>query len=126
LDPVRVLLVDDEEEPRELARSALERLRVHVVTADGSEAALAVLAEHDFDAVVSDLWMGQRDGFALAEAVRLRHAEAPQLIALSNLPLFAAWERARLSGYDAYIQKPVSDAQLSRTLRQVLGRRRFA
>lgn len=126
MQPVSVLLVDDEDEPRELAEEALRRLGVEVVTADGSEAALAALDQRSFDVVVSDLWMGERDGFALAEAVRHKHAKAPQLVALSNLPLFAAWERARLAGFDAYIQKPAGEAQLSRTLRQLLRGRKLA
>ena len=65
----RVLVVDDDEQVRHTFRRVLETLGLRVVTAEDAAAALAVLADADFDLLITDLKMAGMDGLALTREV---------------------------------------------------------
>jgi PAS domain S-box-containing protein len=113
---MRVLVVDDEDEARELAARSLERSGADVVAVDGSAAAMARLERESFDAVVSDLLMGAGDGYGLARTVQGRLSAPPPMIALSSLAPDHAWEPARRAGFRSFVQKPTTDEQLARAV----------
>jgi CheY-like chemotaxis protein len=119
---LRVLLVDDEDDPLVLAAQTLSRLGLSVTTATSMEDALRALGEYRFDVVISDLSMGEHTGFDLAKAIRALRSDKLPLLALSNLPLPTTIERARSAGFDGYIQKPAQVESLRRALEDVLSK----
>ncbi len=59
----RVLIVDDEEELREIGKVYFSKYCSHVTVADSARAGLGLLEKHDFDLVISDIKMPEIDGF---------------------------------------------------------------
>src|SRR6266850_1938290 len=88
LDGVHVLVVDDEEDPRELFRDVLELAGARVSVAASARAALAAIEREVPDVLVSDIMMPSEDGYWLINAVReFRHATGrrhPKALALTG------------------------------------------
>lgn len=74
-----ILVVDDEPDHRSLARRVMERGGHTVMAARDAAEALEVMAEHDVELVVTDLFMPGMDGLELAEQV---HAEHPDVVCI--------------------------------------------
>ena len=82
----RILVVDDDDNLREILSATLgERGRVVDAAADGVEA-LALLSQHHYDVILSDLRMPGLDGPALYEALRtMRHTTTiPRVIFMTG------------------------------------------
>jgi len=125
---LRVLLVDDNEINALLGRAVLEHLGHEVILATDGAAALAALDEaraagRPFAAVLMDLHMPGLDGFATIRALRAAEpAEArPTLVvALTADGTPAAAERARSSGADATMVKPIDRARLAELMKRAM------
>jgi CheY-like chemotaxis protein len=70
LDGLKVLVVDDEPDARELLRLVLIAARAEVITAGSASEGLALLSAERPDVLVSDIGMPERDGYHLVQAVR--------------------------------------------------------
>ena len=79
---LRVLVVDEDPDVRDLTTTFLERADDAISTeaVDGGAAALDRLEAAAFDAVVSDLRMPKMNGIELAEAVRERYPDLPFVV----------------------------------------------
>ena len=79
---IRVLHVDDDADFAALAATLVERRadRFDVETAPGASEALDRLTAADFDCVVSDYDMPERNGIEFLEAVRETHPEVPFIL----------------------------------------------
>jgi signal transduction histidine kinase/ActR/RegA family two-component response regulator len=116
LHGVRVLLVDDEEDARELFRHVLGHAGAAVETAASVEEALRVLSSERFDVLVGDIGMPDRDGYALIDAIRShpdRHVREMRAIAVTSYAGDHYRARAISAGYDEYISKPVEPGRLA-------------
>jgi DNA-binding response OmpR family regulator len=80
---VRVLVVDDEPYILKLLGHMLSKFGAETVTADGP-AALRLLAERDFDVVLSDVQMPEVDGFAVLECARRLRPGATRVLMSAN------------------------------------------
>ena len=119
----RVLVVDDEENSRESVAATLRHLGADVRTAAGADEALRIVEEVRPDAVLSDVRMPARDGFALLESVR---AVDPHL-SIVLMSAFASIEDAVAAmriGAEHYIAKPIRWVELSRVIGAAIRRRR--
>ena len=110
-----VLIVDDEEDARDLLRIVVESCGAHVQVASSVTEALVTLETEHVDLVVSDIGMPQQDGYDLIGAVR-SHAD-PRKAALPAIALtaFAGAEdrtRALLAGFNLHMSKPVELSEL--------------
>src|SRR5207248_10967526 len=76
LDGLRVLVVDDHEDARELIRTVLQQCGADVVVATGADEALDALERLRVDLLVSDLAMPGSDGYDLIRRVRARERAA--------------------------------------------------
>ena len=117
LSGVRVLVVDDEPDARELAERILRNAHAEVRSAASAGEALRLLASARPDILVSDIGMPDVDGHALLAQVRT-HANNSDLPALA-LTAFARPEdrqRALASGFQAYLVKPLDPAELLATV----------
>jgi signal transduction histidine kinase/ActR/RegA family two-component response regulator len=116
LDGVRVLLVEDEPDARELVARLLEDSRAQVCAVSSASEALDALAENVVDVLVSDIGLPGMDGCEMLR--RLRHGVPP--CAAANVPAvaltaFAGPEnRSRVldAGYNEHLAKPFEPAKL--------------
>jgi len=115
LKGLRVLVVDDDADARELLQVALRQYGAEVETAVSVDDALARLETHCPDVLVSDIEMPEATGYELIR--RLRRSEDPELRRLPAVALtaYARTEdrvRALISGFQTHVPKPVEPAEL--------------
>lgn len=103
---LNVLIVDDEPDIRGFLETILSDAGAQVAGAASTREALAEVARHRPDVVLSDLAMPERDGYDFLHAFRASGATAP-VIALTALASPADRARALQAGFDDYIVKPV-------------------
>ncbi|HEX8293113.1 MAG TPA: PAS domain S-box protein [Pyrinomonadaceae bacterium] len=115
LDGLRVLVVDDEDDARQLISTGLGQCGAEVVTASSARAALEALAGSKFDVLVSDIGMPGEDGYELIRRVRaLPHAAGGRTPAVA-LTAYARTEdrlRAMRAGFEIHVSKPVELTEL--------------
>jgi len=117
-----ILICDDEAD----IRAAMRRtLRGFLVTeADSAQAALAILREREFDAVVSDFSLGQgRDGLEVLQYVRVSQPSAIRFLVTGNTDLQVAIRALNEGSVHRYFMKPWDDDQVRYALQLELHRR---
>lgn len=114
---MRILLAEDNQMNLELFIAALER-DGHTVTAerDGVRARDRALAE-DFDLIVLDIQLPRLDGDAICRALRAAGRGKP-IVALSASALPEQVDRGLRAGFDAYLTKPITPADLRAAVRR--------
>ncbi|MDB4932829.1 MAG: Chemotaxis protein methyltransferase CheR, partial [Myxococcaceae bacterium] len=115
LSGLRVLVVDDEPDARELVQSILEQCNAVVTTASSAGEAFALLRAAPPDVLLSDIGMPGEDGYALIRRVRaLSPAQGGRTPAVA-LTAFARMEdrtRALMEGFSSHLAKPVEPQEL--------------
>src|SRR5262245_46163134 len=116
----RILVVEDQEDNRQILRDLLTSADFEVIEAEDGEAGLAAAA-HRPDLILMDVQLPGIDGY---EATRKIKADA----ALSAIPVIGVTyglagdaEQARSPGCDAFIAKPYSPRQLLAKVREYLS-----
>ena len=118
-----VLVVDDEASVRNLVRTTLELDGWDVTTADDGDAAI-VAAEQAPDAIVLDVMMPGKDGFAvLTELRQTPHGRASAIVLLTAKALPGDIYRGTKLGADLYVTKPFDPVQLAERLLFIVLRR---
>jgi CheY-like chemotaxis protein len=115
LNGIKVLVVDDDEDAREMLRAALNSYGAEVITTPGASQALDALASENIDVLVSDINMPEIDGYELIRRVRAMKPEQGGRIPAVALTAYARAEdrlRALQSGYQTHVPKPVEPAEL--------------
>ncbi|MDB5296696.1 MAG: rpfC, partial [Phycisphaerales bacterium] len=122
---VRVLVVDDEPDARELVRRVLASCRALVMTAGSVAEALALVADERPDVLVSDIEMPVEDGYGLIRRVRALGAARGGAVPALALTAYARTEdrvRAVYAGFQAHVPKPVEPAELITMVANLAGR----
>lgn len=111
----RILVVDDEEDSRNLIVRALTQKFATVLTADSAEAALVVLRSQQVDLLISDIGMPGTDGYALIRKVRsfLPPGDLPAL-AVTAYATATDREKVMAAGFDQHLAKPIDPTALQR------------
>ncbi|MCC7233095.1 MAG: response regulator transcription factor [Bacteroidia bacterium] len=78
-NPIRILLVEDEEHLQEAIRLNLELEGYKVVTAGTGTEAVKIFKQERFNLVVLDVMLPEMDGFSVCEAIRLTNSTVPVL-----------------------------------------------
>jgi signal transduction histidine kinase/ActR/RegA family two-component response regulator len=115
LEGLRVLVVDDERDARELLTAVLTQSGAEVTAAATVAEAIAALRRADFHLLVSDIEMPDEDGYALIRQVREMEqprARKTPAIALTAHARFADRMRALSAGFQMHVPKPVQPAEL--------------
>ena len=121
LDGVRILLVEDTDDTRELLAFALEHCAAVVTTASSAAEALEAFRRDRPQILVTDLAMPYHDGYWLLREVRaLEPAAAIPAVALTAFTERYSRDQVLAAGFDAFIAKPIDPTDLCRALRQVL------
>jgi signal transduction histidine kinase/CheY-like chemotaxis protein len=115
LSGVKVLVVDDEPDARQLVQQILSYLGADVLAAENADTALELLRGEAADVLVSDIGMPDVDGFELIRRVRA-HPDAAvsgvKAIALTAFTRSDDQSRALSEGFDAFLSKPVDASML--------------
>lgn len=111
---LRALLVDDEEDTRELTARVLRNAGAEVVCVVDAASALARIDVERFDFIVSDLMMPGTTGWDLARTIRTRYGTRVPLLAVTSLSGSDEVARARAAGFDAFLTKPLEEQGLLR------------
>jgi PAS domain S-box-containing protein len=124
LSGLTILVVDDEDDSREVMKIFLEQRGARVVTAASSAEALDRFRESRPDFLLSDIGMPGEDGYALIRKIRLIEEEGRSIPAIA-VTAFARPEdrsRALASGFDDHISKPVEPGEIVELVRGLAGR----
>ncbi len=123
LDGIRVLLVDDDMDTRDVLGLALTQFGAVVTTAEAAEAALKALGDTEPDVVVIDIAMPDEDGYVLVGRIRSLLAARGRMVPAIAVTAYATPEdrdRARRAGYDVHLAKPVDGTRLAEVIAQLL------
>ena len=111
---LRILVVDDEPAVRDAVSMALRRAGHDPVAVRNGRDGLAALENGGFDAVVTDIFMPQRDGVELIRALRGAARPVP-VLAMSGGSAYGAdavLPMARMLGAQATLRKPFLPSEL--------------
>ena len=125
LDGLRVLVVDDEPDARDLIRQLAAGLPRRGAHRGSAPEALAMLQRLHPDLLVSDIGMPERDGYELMRDIRALGPENGGRTPAIALTAFARSEdrtRAMLAGYQIHVSKPIEPHELLATVASVAGR----
>ncbi len=122
---IRVLLVEDNDANRVLAKHLLERLKIDVACAINGEQALAKVQEEDFELVLMDLQMPTMDGYTAARSIRAlpdpRFQHLP-IVALTAAVVRGIEEKVRAAGMNDYVAKPINPEILAAKIEEYVQR----
>ncbi|MBI3558155.1 MAG: PAS domain S-box protein, partial [Deltaproteobacteria bacterium] len=125
LEGLRILLVDDEANAREVFSFMLQSFGGEVKTAASAAEALERFNEFKPDVVVSDIAMPLEDGYSLVSKIRALKSKRRNTPALA-LTAYAAREdvqRAYKAGFQAHVAKPVEANKLALAIAKIVGRK---
>jgi CheY-like chemotaxis protein len=104
-----VLIVDDNPDTCDLFRTVLEQYGASVVVAQSVADAVQAFRRCPAHAVITDIRLGDSDGYELLDAIRKCNAEYRGITPVVALTGYASPEdeaRAITTGFDAYLCKP--------------------
>lgn len=130
-EQARVLLVDDEENILRSLQRILRREPWELTTASSGEQALAAMAEHKYDLVISDARMPGMDGPTLLAEIRRKYPWCIRILLTGYADITSTIKAINDGQIYRYISKPWDDDELRLTIRQALAfqyseRRRLA
>jgi len=123
---VKLLVVDDEPDARELLRTVLELEGARVQVAGSVRDALAAISKDRPDLVISDIGMPAEDGYALLAKLRALPSEVGGDVPAVALTAHAAAddaERSRAAGYECHLAKPIEPPSVVAALAALIARR---
>ena len=125
LQGLKVLVVDDEADTRELISEVLKECGSEVIMSCSAAEALEALEQHRPDILISDLGMPDEDGYSLISKIRSLPPERGGQIPAAALTAYArAEDRMRVlrSGFQFHLPKPVDSAELVTVVASLAGR----
>jgi CheY-like chemotaxis protein len=126
LSGLRILVVDDERDARDVLTTMLSQCQAHVKAAAPAADALVVLTEWQPDVLVSDIEMPETDGYTFIRGVRAREARHGRYIPAVALTAHAKVQDRLLAmeaGFQTHVSKPVDLTELALAVSTVAGRR---
>ena len=112
---VRVIVVDDEQDARDLVTAVLEQAGAVVTSVGSADEAMHAIHERPPSLLVSDIGMPGEDGYALIARVRALPAESGGRVPAVAVTAFTRDDdraRALRAGYTAHVAKPIDPAEL--------------
>lgn len=114
LEGLRVLVVDDDADNCNLIAFILESAGARVMTAASTVEALQVMGQFEPNLLISDIAMPEVDGYSLIRRVRTLDLPlgAIPAIAVTAMDVQEGRKLAFMSGFEAYLMKPVEPTEL--------------
>jgi DNA-binding response OmpR family regulator len=119
-----ILVVDDDDFVRASFANELTAAEYEVATAENGEAALALLAESDFDAALVDIRMPGIDGLTVVKEGLEIAPETRMIVITGYASIDTAVEALRYGAYD-YLRKPCRSRELIATVARAVENRRL-
>ncbi len=132
----RVLLVEDDDDSRNLLSLILGRYGAEVTPTASSAEALDSFMQKTPDVVISDIGMAEEDGYELIRKLRMLPVQGSLLpgssdslpvlipaIALTGYATIKDRDRALAAGYQLHLAKPVEPDELVAAIRNLIHRR---
>ncbi len=118
---MRILLVEDEENIRDVVKLNLELENYEVITADNGKTALKHFHEQHFDIVLLDVMLPEVDGFQVCEQIRLTNSNIPIMMLTAK---DGALDRITglKKGADDYLTKPFNLEEMLLRVQNLLRR----
>ncbi len=120
----RLLVVDDEESLRITTAAILEKEGYTVDTASSGDEAIALLAQTDYDLVLTDLHMEGGDGLSVLNQIR-RHSPLTISVVLTGFASVESAIAALQEGAYDYLVKPCDIDSMKHTIRRGVEHRRL-
>ena len=125
LEGLAVLVVDDDDESRQVAAAQLEGHDASVLTASSAAQALELLEREHVDVLVADIAMPGEDGYSLIRKLRALNRAEIASIPAAALTAFARTEdrqRALRAGFQVHLTKPIDADSLISAVASLSGR----
>jgi len=125
LEGVRVMVVEDEADSREILSTMLREWGAQVTTALSAPEALSALAAEAPDVLVSDIGMPGMDGFELIRELRRRGTSNGGSVPAIALTAYAGEESRRqalAAGFEEHVPKPAEPQELLDAVARLAGR----
>ena len=122
---LRVMIVEDEEDTRELLVTALEQCGADVAAFATVAEALDAFELRSPDVLLSDLGVPGEDGYSLIRKVRSRPASLGGNVPAAALTAYVRAEdrrQALAAGFQAHLAKPIDPSDLVATVARLAGR----
>jgi DNA-binding response OmpR family regulator len=118
----RILVVDDDQQIRDVIRTHIEQAGMYAVEAESGRQAIERLESEQVDVLVLDLMMDDRDGFEVLRYLNNRRLDVFTIVVSARRQ-----EQDKIStlglGADDYVTKPFSPMELMARIHAVLRRR---
>jgi signal transduction histidine kinase len=124
---LKILVVDDEADARDLLQMVLEEAHAEVIVAASAADGLALVQSAAPDVIVSDIGMPERDGYQLIRDVRsLDPSRGGRTPAVALTAFARAEDRscAVLAGYQLHVPKPIEPHELVAAVKSVAAQGR--
>jgi signal transduction histidine kinase len=124
LGGIRVMVVDDDADARELVATTLSHYGADVTAGASASEAMVLLPQTHPDVLLSDIAMHGEDGYTLIQRLRALPKERGGLVPAIALTAYAgAGDRAKAlaAGYQLHISKPFDPVELARTVQRLVG-----
>ncbi|HET6423609.1 MAG TPA: PAS domain S-box protein [Planctomycetaceae bacterium] len=125
LSEIKVLVVDDEADARNLVERLLEQCHATVLTAGSADEAAKQVPAFQPNVIVSDIGMPGTDGYQFMRRIRAMSADQGGRTPAIALTAFARSEdrtKAMMAGYTMHIAKPIEPQELIATVGNLVGR----
>jgi two-component system cell cycle response regulator DivK len=117
----RILVVEDQEDNRQIIRDMLAATDYEVMEAESGEQALEAVAKQRPDLILMDIQLPGMDGYEATRRIKADPAlRSISIIAVTSYALSGEEQKARAAGCDEYVPKPYSPRQLLAKIRQYL------
>ena len=120
----RILVIDDNEQVRQVMASYLELDKHEITVAADGKQGIAQLQSQAFDLVITDLIMPEQDGLEVLMWLK-KQPHRPKVIAVSggspSLDLNYLMSMAQLLSVDKALQKPIGFETLTTAVRELLA-----
>ena len=117
--PLRLLLVEDDENTRDVMTRLLKKRGHDVSAAENVRQALNLAESNSFDIIISDL--GLPDGSGLELMPQLKRRYGLRGIAISGYGMEEDLRKSRSAGFEVHLTKPVDFQMLEAAVRQILN-----
>jgi signal transduction histidine kinase/DNA-binding response OmpR family regulator len=124
LDGLRILVVDDEADTRELISAVLAQSGAEVMSTGSAAEALATLKLRVADLIITDIGMPEEDGYSLIKKMRRLGHQYSQIpvVALTAYAGIEDQTRVLSAGFQMHIAKPIEPDELIAKIANVLSR----
>ncbi len=118
----RILVVEDQEDNRQIIRDMLSTSDYQITEAENGEEALAAVAKQRPDLILMEIQLPSMDGYEATRRLRTNHAlSSTPIIAVTSYAPIGEEQKAREAGCNDFVPTPYSPRQLLAKIRQYLS-----